>query len=124
MAGYLAPGACPVCGDALELARLYCSHCKTVVEGHFAACRFCGMNTEQRALLEALVKTRGNLRDMEGILELSYPTIRNRLDALSEALFPTQPEGETVTSRQQVLDMLERGELQPGEAAALLKKMK
>ncbi|MEA2622880.1 MAG: hypothetical protein QOH61_1790 [Chloroflexota bacterium] len=77
---------CPVCEHELSVTRLHCAECGTTLEGSFSVGRFGRLNREQLALLESFLRSRGNLREMERELGLSYPTIRGRVEALVRAL--------------------------------------
>jgi hypothetical protein len=77
---------CPVCDHELEVTRLHCPDCDTTLDGHFRVGRFGRLTRDQLALLESFLRARGNLRDMERELGISYPTVRNRLEALVRAL--------------------------------------
>ncbi len=77
---------CPVCQDQLAITRLHCRNCGTSLEGEFAVGRFGRLTAEQLALLESFLRSRGNLREMERELGISYPTVRGRLEALLRAL--------------------------------------
>ena len=77
---------CPVCSGELTIARLHCRTCGTSLEGEFGVGRFGRLNVEQLALLESFLRARGNLKEMERELGISYPTVRGRLDALVRAL--------------------------------------
>jgi hypothetical protein len=77
---------CPVCESQLRVTRLHCSTCGTTIEGEFTVGRFAGLNREQFALLESFLRSRGNLRELERELGVSYPTVRNRVEALLRAL--------------------------------------
>ena len=68
------------------MTRLHCSTCGTSLEGEFSVGRFGRLNRDQMALLESFLRSRGNLRDMERELGLSYPTVRSRVDGLVRAL--------------------------------------
>src|SRR4030067_395249 len=48
--------------------------------------RYGRRSREQLALLESFLRSRGNLREMERELGISYPTVRNRVEALVRAL--------------------------------------
>lgn len=84
---------CPVCDHQLEVTRLHCVECDTTLEGRFSVGRFGRLGREQLALLETFLRARGNLRDLERELGISYPTVRNRLEALLRALGLTAPAG-------------------------------
>jgi hypothetical protein len=77
---------CPVCSNELTVTRLACRQCGTTLEGDFAVGRFGRLNREQMAMLESFLRSRGNLREMERELGISYPTVRSRVDALVRAL--------------------------------------
>ncbi len=121
-----APGTCPVCGHKLEIKRLHCRHCDTALEGSFLTCRFCQLNKEQREFVEIFIKSRGNIKEVEREMGISYPTVRNRLDGVITALgykIEPQPEEEKVnTKRKEILDAVSRGEMSAQEALKLLKK--
>ena len=83
---FRAPGICPVCSHELSVSRLNCTFCPTKIEGDFTTCKFCRLPNEQREFVEVFIKCRGNIKDVEKELGISYPTVRNRLDAVIEAL--------------------------------------
>jgi len=77
---------CPVCANELSVTRLHCRSCGTTLEGEFSVGRFGRLTREQLLLLESFLRSRGNLRDMERELGISYPTVRGRVEALVRAL--------------------------------------
>ena len=77
---------CPVCSGELAVTRLHCRSCGTTLEGEFSVGRFGRLTKEQLVLLESFLRSRGNLRDMERELGISYPTVRSRVEALVRAL--------------------------------------
>ena len=77
---------CPVCASELAVTRLHCRSCGTTLEGDFSVGRFGRLNRDQLSLLESFLRSRGNLRDMERELGISYPTVRSRVEALVRAL--------------------------------------
>lgn len=128
---YKAPGQCPVCNNELTVTKLSCAKCGTKLEGEFSTCKFCRLPAEQRDFIEVFIKCRGNIKDVEKELGISYPTVRNRLDAAIEALGyrverdagELAEEKEERQARQDVLDSLERGGITPQEATKQLKKL-
>ena len=68
---------CPVCAGELAVTRLHCRSCGTTLEGEFSVGRFGRLTREQLVLLESFLRSRGNLRDMERELGISYPTVRS-----------------------------------------------
>jgi hypothetical protein len=85
---------CPVCSGELAVTRLHCRACGTTLEGDFSVGRFGRLSREQLALLESFLRSRGNLRDMERELGISYPTVRSRVDALVRALGFRETDGD------------------------------
>ncbi|MCU0300633.1 MAG: DUF2089 domain-containing protein [Candidatus Nanopelagicales bacterium] len=86
-----APTTCPVCSDALITLRLGCPSCGTELSGHFDACRFCRLDSADLALLEVFLRSRGNIRDVQAHLGVSYPTARVRLLEVLERLGLGEP---------------------------------
>jgi len=121
---------CPACGGKLDITRLRCGECDTVVEGSFAPCLFCRLSADSLHFLEIFVKNRGNLKEMERELRQSYPTLRSKLNALIEELgFEVGPgeEGDdagVTTRRREILGDLDRGQISAAEAARLLSDLK
>lgn len=77
-----APTTCPVCGDRLHTTRVSCDGCDTELTGHFAGCEFCTLGAEDRRILRLFLASRGNVKDVERALGVSYPTARARVDAV------------------------------------------
>jgi hypothetical protein len=123
---YKAPGVCPVCGEPLLVTRLSCSHCQSCLEGEFESCKFCRLPAEQREFIEVFIKCRGNIKDVEKELGISYPTVRNRLDGAIEALGYQVESNPAVAEkdgyRQEVLRALENGEITAADATRQLRK--
>lgn len=123
---YKAPGLCPVCGHSLNVVRLTCTHCPTKIEGEFSNCKFCQLPGEQLEFVEVFIKCRGNIKDVEKELGISYPTVRSRLDGVIQALgyMVEKPDaGVESDRRQEILVSLERGEISSQEAARQLKRV-
>jgi hypothetical protein len=125
---------CPVCSGELAVTRLHCRSCGTTLEGEFSVGRFGRLNREQLALLESFLRSRGNLRDMERELGISYPTVRSRVEALVRALgFGPRADGDDVDeaadeppaprTREQILEALARHEMNAEEAAAAIRAL-
>ena len=130
---------CPVCSSELAVTRLHCSSCGTTLEGDFSVGRFGRLSRDQLALLESFLRSRGNLRDMERELGISYPTVRSRVEQLVRSLGfgprgdddPTDDataaaaagDAATTPSRQDVLERLARHEIGAEEAAAAIRAL-
>ena len=125
-AGHRLPVDCPVCGDELVTSRLGCPGCGTELSGHFARCDFCALDAKELELLEVFLSSRGNLREVEKHLGVSYPTARARFTDLLVKLGlagDEQPADAPSDARAQVLAQVSAGTLSPEKAAALLAQL-
>ncbi|MBN2257157.1 MAG: DUF2089 domain-containing protein [Anaerolineaceae bacterium] len=118
---------CPVCDKPLEVTRLYCSACDTIIEGHFRgdASPFHRLTPEQNQFALTFIRCEGRINRMEDELKLSYPTIRNRLVEVIRALgFEPAKEDQgiklTPEERTRILDKLAKGKLTSEQANRLL----
>lgn len=124
---------CPVCSGELAVTRLRCSSCGTTLEGEFSVGRFARLSRDQMALLESFLRSRGNLRDIERELGISYPTVRTRVEALVRSLGfgPRADEDQgtpeevpsTPATREAILERLARREITAEEAAAAIRAL-
>lgn len=114
-------GKCPVCGSELEVIKLSCPNCHTSIEGKFSLCKFCKLDREQISFLEAFIRNRGNIKEIEKDLGISYPTVRNKLEGLIEALGYKPRYNEANINKKEVLKRLDNGEISSEEALRLLK---
>lgn len=80
------PVFCPSCGGLLAVKRLDCLACSTAVEGSFELPVLARLMPEDQVFLLNLVKCSGSLKDMAKAYGVSYPTVRNRLDALIDRI--------------------------------------
>ncbi|WP_350344166.1 DUF2089 domain-containing protein [Proteinivorax tanatarense] len=120
-------GKCPICDSHLNVARLKCKKCDTAIEGDFDLCKFCRLDREQKEFVEVFIKSRGNIKEVERELGISYPTVRSRLEGVIEALgYRPEPvpkvDSETARRRKKVLDALNSGDITAEEAVELLKE--
>ena len=110
-----APRDCPVCGERLALTRLSCRSCGTEISGEFEACEFCALNPDDRQLLRHFLASRGNMKELERHLGVSYPTARARFDQLLARL-GLAAERPASGNRVELLERLARGEIDVEEA--------
>ena len=121
----LMPHACPICHERLDVTGLACPNCQTRVEGRFSVNEFAALPPEQLEILRLFVKTRGNLKEMERILGVSYPTVRARFETLLRVLgYEAATDADAAGERARVLEQLEKGEISADEAAELLRALK
>ena len=117
---------CPSCGSALQVTRLDCTTCETVVLGRYTPCPFCKLSPESTRLLMTFVKSRGNIREMERELGISYWTIRRMIDDLIQELgMEAKPAEDTETEQRmrEILEQVDPGELSADQAAEQLAQL-
>ncbi len=80
------PTSCPSCAGDLAVKRLNCPRCDTEVEGLYLLPPLAGLSQDDQDFILEFIKASGSLKDMAGLLGVSYPTVRNRLDEIIERL--------------------------------------
>ena len=134
---YPPPASCPACGGGLLVTRLQCPNCRTEVSGTFShpagagggsrSTRLVNLPEPFASLLELFIRVRGNVKDVERELGLSYPTVRARLDEAFKAAQPffepaPRPAAISPQDRAAILSALERGEITAAEATTRLRQ--
>ncbi len=115
------PAFDPISGASFYISELTSEDGEISVRGKFAVPRFARLTEEQSKFLETFLRCRGVLSSVEKELGVSYPTVRNRLDQLLQALeLPSHSSGETagagLEEQRRILDQLESGEISVEEA--------
>lgn len=125
---YHAPAQCPVCGQEMEVTRLKCSQCGTELNGTFAPCRFCKLEEKHLQFVETFLRCRGSIKEVERALGVSYPTVKNMLDAALAALgLDEKPEERALREKAEKAEILSRlagGELDVETAIQALNQLK
>jgi hypothetical protein len=121
---------CPTCGKAgLTVSEVTCDACGTEVRSRYRPCPFCALREEEQTFLLLFVRSRGNLKDVEKTLGISYPTVRAKLDEIIDRLAPAPspappapPAPSAAPDRAAVLAQVQSGQLSAGDALALLQR--
>ena len=118
------PNQCPSCASNLDVTELTCQSCGTVVKGHFPTSGLWKLRAEQLEFVETFLRLRGNIREVERDLGISYPTVRSRLEQINRDMgytaAPDTESGEPMT--QDALTAFEQGELSFDEVLARIQK--
>ena len=109
------PSNCPVCNHRLATTRLTCPECSTELSGAFTSCEFCVLTDEDREVLRVFLASRGNMKELERHLGVSYPTARARFDALLGKIGIDRP-APAAPSRVELMEQVARGEIDIDEA--------
>lgn len=112
---------CPVCSKTLKITKLNCTHCHTTIENEFELSPFSSLSKEQLHFVEVFLICRGNIKEVEKELGISYPTVRGKLtDIITSLGYETKKKNEV--DEKKVVAMLENGEISTEEAIRLLKE--
>ena len=117
------PANCPVCNHRLATTRLTCPECTTELSGAFASCEFCVLSDEDRDVLRVFLASRGNMKELERHLGVSYPTARARYDGLLSKL-GIDRSAAPAPSRVELMEQVARGEIDVDEAMRRLEATK
>lgn len=113
---------CPVCSQQLQITRLQCTHCHTTIENEFQLSKLASLAKEQLQFIEIFLTCRGNIKEVEKALGISYPTVRGKLDEIILALGHSPQKKQDYVTKKEIISLLEKGEISPEEAVEMLKK--
>ncbi len=108
------------------ITEIQCSHCHLKMQGEFKPGLFSTLSDDQLTFVRAFLRVRGNLSEMEKVLGVSYPTIRNKLDEINQALERAEQVPDPVSpvvndTRSAILRQVAAGELDALQGLELLK---
>ncbi|KAA0546248.1 DUF2089 domain-containing protein [Bacillus sp. BGMRC 2118] len=114
---------CPICEERLNVTKLTCGHCHTTIENKFEFPALFSLNKEQLQFIQTFILCKGSIKEVEKVLGISYPTVRNKLEEIiSELGDPYQVNQEKAEEKKNILDRLGSGDISPEEAVKMLKK--
>jgi hypothetical protein len=109
-------GRCPVCQAGLRVTELTCPACHTKIVSDLATCEFCNLSPDLLMFLRAFLRARGNIKEVERELGISYPTVRKRLDDLLAKVGLEGGSGPKRDHRLEVFERLRKGEITVDDA--------
>lgn len=112
---------CPTCQTTMEVSELHCTHCNLKLQGSFQVSRLARLSRDHMKLAEAFLLSGGNLKQLAEQMQLSYPTLRRKVDDMIAALKKT---GEEDAKRaEEILAKIEQGKMNPQEGLRLIREM-
>ena len=130
---------CPACDGHLIITECKCPACRLQMRGEFQSGQLSTLSDDQLTFIKVFMSARGNLTEVERVLGISYPTIRNKLDEINNVLNRTDETAETsqnkssvvketkTTSsedtRKDILQQVADGRLSPTEAVQKLREV-
>jgi len=128
------PSRCPSCGSTLKITELTCDKCGTVVKGVYPLNKFLTLDPQEEQFLLVFLLSKGNLKEVQERLNISYPTAKNRLEELLSSLGlieikkEEKEERESVEDRisklDEILEKIDKGEITGDEAIEKIKEVK
>jgi hypothetical protein len=113
---------CPSCESTrVHVSKIECEVCQTKFEGSFDIPALLKFSESDLHFILNFVKCSGSLKEMAIQQNVSYPTLRNRLNTLIEAI--EKLEIKTKGSKLEILQLLEKGKISASDAAKMLKKL-
>ena len=80
------PAICPSCEKALNVSQMKCSHCETTVNGNYDLPLYLKLARDEQDFILQFFISSGSIKEMAKQAELSYPTMRNKMDDLIEKI--------------------------------------
>ncbi|MFI5959122.1 DUF2089 domain-containing protein [Cryptosporangium sp. NPDC051539] len=107
-------------GRSFVVERVRLAESGIAVEGQFDPPQLAQLSADDQVFVAAFVRAHGSIKEMERIFGVSYPTIKSRLNRISEHLdfVDVNP----APSGADVVDRLRRGEINAEEALAELER--
>ena len=106
-------------GSDISIERVRIKETGIAVEGEFDLPPMAKLRMEDQIFITAFIRSHGSIKEMEQLFGISYPTVKNRLNAISQQLefVDINPP----PSRSEILEDLEEGTISVDEA---IKKMR
>lgn len=105
-------------GQPFVVERVRLADNGVAIEGRFEPPQLAQLSAEDQVFVAAFVRSHGSIKEMERIFGISYPTVKSRLNRISERLdfVDTDP----APTGAEVIERLRRGEISAQEALAEL----
>jgi hypothetical protein len=111
---------CPVCGSDLKVSEYTCGSCRTKIKGDFICESGMGeMDKEITDFIKVFIMAEGNIKQVEKLMNCSYPKVKNLLRKAKSAL---NIEEEEEDNSADVIELLAKGEISAEDALNKLTK--
>lgn len=111
-------------GKSFRVERVRVIETGIALEGDFVLPPLAGLSAEDQMFVSAFVASHGSIKKMEALFGISYPTVKNKLNAIASRLdvprvdVSAAPDTERASG---VLDRLDKGEISFEDAMEALK---
>jgi hypothetical protein len=108
-------------GEPMTVERVRLASNGVALEGSFELPQLARLAVEDQIFVTAFVRSHGSIKEMEAVFGVSYPTIKARLNRIASSLkfIETDP----LPSRAEILERLQRGEIDAQAAINLLESL-
>lgn len=108
---------CPSCTASMVISEIKCPKCNLRVKKDFQPCVFCQLPDDDYEFLKVFLSTQGRITEIEKLLGISYPTIKNKIEHLLNQLHLTP-----IATEHDPLDALAQGKISVDDAVTILKQ--
>lgn len=113
-------------GKNFIIKKIFVPEDNIYIEGDFQLSSLATLSVEDQKFIAAFIKTHGSIKQMEQLFNISYPTVKNKLNELSKKIdnfeydlnIDSKKEVDTITN---ILDKISSGELNVEDALKELK---
>ncbi len=108
---------CPVCHNPLLITQYQCRACQITYSGEFDQPWLESLSKEQSDFVRLFIIVQGNIKEMEKRLNISYPTVKNRLLEIIRRIAASEP---TETDYSDIFNDLEQSFVNVSEAIEMI----
>jgi len=108
---------CPVCHQLLTVTEYSCPACDIHIQGHFAPAPFPNLTPAQWQFIRTFILAQGNIKEVERRLNISYPTVKSRLQ---EIILVMEPNTGTTSGVIDIINDISEGFISVEEALAMI----
>jgi hypothetical protein len=106
-----------VCNGTLDIKEYHCPSCDTSIKGKFKVSEFDMLNVKQLEFVKTFICCQGNIKEVEKALNISYPTVKNKLSEVTDLLCGKKSEPVYT-----ILEEIENGKLSIDEAIKKIRR--
>lgn len=103
----------------MQITRYRCESCQLNVDGLLELPPLAKLDLDEQVFVTAFVRSHGNIKRMEALFDISYPTVKNKLNTIARKLDAAV---QAPDSKSRVLDRLSKGEISVAQALEELDK--
>ncbi len=107
-------------GEEITIERVRLAKRDLVIAGEFELPPLSRLTFKDQTFIIAFIRSHGSIKEMEALFGISYPTVKNRLNLIASRL--EFVEINPPSSRADILEQLEKGEINVEEAEKQIRR--